>query len=195
MSASIRAGHVMKVGLVTCCAVGLTAEVGLARQSEVDRQACPLPHVRSAGGDRRVVALLREAPRRSATLAALTAALDQADVVVWVDLQDSLPNRSGRLTLISAAHGYRYLALSLDARNLGDDRIGWLGHELTHALEVARAPEVQDASSMRRFFSRIACTKGPDGDFETSAAVDAGHVIRAEVSRTASTWRESGRRR
>jgi hypothetical protein len=196
MDAGTWMGHLVGAGLVACWGTGTFAQDVAVRPAGIDAPAPPAPHVRPArGDDRRVLALLREAPLRSPTLAGLVAALDETDVVVLVDIQDSLPNRSGRLTLISATRVYRYLALSVDGRNLGDDQIGWLGHELMHALEAARAPEVQDAASMRRFFSRIACTRDSDGGFETTAAVDAGHAVRAEVTRTRSTWSESGRRR
>jgi hypothetical protein len=78
---------------------------------------------------------------------------------------------------------------------MGDDRIAWLGHELTHALEVSGAPDVQDTASMRRFFARIACTGNADAGFETTAAINAGHAVRAEVWRTTSAQRDPGRRR
>ena len=138
--------------------------------------------------------MLQEAPLRSPTVARLLAAIEQSDVLVWVELQEPIPNRSGQLTMVSASHGYRYLLLSLDSRTRGDERIGWLGHELMHALEVAGAPDVQDAASMRRFFARIACTGSADGGFETTAAIEADHTVRADVWRTASDQREAGRR-
>jgi hypothetical protein len=140
--------------------------------------------------DRRVAALLQEAPLRSPTVARLLAAIERSDVVVRVELREPIPNRSGQLTMVSAGHGYRFLLVSLDSRNMGDERIGWLGHELMHALEVAGAPDVQDADSMRRFFARIASTGNAGAGFETTAAIDAGHAVRAEVWRTASGGRQ-----
>jgi hypothetical protein len=140
--------------------------------------------------DRRVAALLQEAPLRSQTVDKLLAAIERSDVLVWVELREPLPNRSGQLTMVSAGHGYRYLLVSLDSRNMGDERIGWLGHELMHALEVAGAPDVQDAASLRRFFARIACTGDSDRGFETTAAIDAGHAVRADVWRTAPGGRQ-----
>jgi hypothetical protein len=143
--------------------------------------------------DRRVAALLQDAPLRSPTVAGLLASIERSDVLVSVELREPLPNRSGQLTMVSASHGYRYLLVSLDSRNRGDEWIGWLGHELMHALEVAGAPDVQDAGSMRRFFARIACTGSADAGFETTAAIEAGHTVRAEVWRTASGQREARR--
>jgi hypothetical protein len=171
----------------------VAARAGQSSGGAEDRPATS--HVRPLRRDRRVEALLREAPERSQTVARLLAVLERSDVVVWVELREPIPNRSGQLTMISANHGYRYLAASLDSRNVGDDLVAWLGHELMHAVEVAGAPDVQDAGSMKRFFARIACSTDAAGGFETTAAVDAGRAVRAEVWHAASVRSEPVRRR
>ena len=174
---------------------GAADPVGAGQGVVADAPTQATTHVRPLRrDDRRVAALLQEAPLRSPTLARLLAAIEQSDVLVWVELQEPIPNRSGQLTMISASHGYRYLLVSLDSRNMGDQRIAWLGHELMHALEVAGAAEVQDAGSMRRFFARIACAGSAGVGFETTAAIEAGDTVRTEVWRTASGQREAGRR-
>jgi hypothetical protein len=217
MDARARRGRALRLGVIAFWVAGLATSGGAAtgsdqlpagppaervaagdivRCGEGDPQSLAVPHVRPARvGQRRVEALLREAPRRSATVASLLEAIQRSDVVVWVDLREPLANRSGRLTLISANHGYRYLALVLDSRNLGDELIGWLGHELMHVVEVARVPDVRDAATMRQLFSRIACWEEPGrGGFETAAAISTRQIVRAEVAQTPSSWRESERR-
>jgi hypothetical protein len=56
-----------------------------------------------------------------------------------------------------------------------------LGHELSHALEIARAPWVRDAATFRTFYERIGYAIS-ETSFETAAARDVERQVRAELS-------------
>jgi len=50
--------------------------------------------------------------------------------------------------------------------------LGWLGHELQHAVEVASAPDVREDGSLERFYRRIGNPQPAQAPtFETSDSV------------------------
>ncbi len=127
--------------------------------------------------------LLQEAERRSSTIRRLVAALEQTDVVIYIELAPSVPNRSGRLTFVAANRSFRMFRISLDMRNPVDDQIKWLGHELAHALEVGLAPDVRSESTMKGLYARIGRRVDGGPDFETAGAEQTGRLVKAEISR------------
>jgi hypothetical protein len=58
--------------------------------------------------------------------------------------------------------------------------MGSIGHELQHAAEVLADPSITDNRKLFFFFHRQG-PGGEDGRFETSAAIQAGIDIRAEL--------------
>jgi hypothetical protein len=68
------------------------------------------------------------------------------------------------------------------ATNRRDDAVGWLGHELQHALEVAAAADVTNEAGLERLYRRIGRLQVHQvSRFETDAAVRAGEQVLAEV--------------
>ncbi|MBE3099802.1 MAG: hypothetical protein IMZ44_22015, partial [Planctomycetes bacterium] len=127
--------------------------------------------------------LVQEAARRSPTVRTMLAALDQTDLIVYVELAPSVPNRSGCLTFLTARGGVRMLRISIDMRNIVDDQIKWLGHEMAHALEVSQAPEVRDGASLAALFARIGRRVNANGsDYESAGAEEAGRQVKAELA-------------
>jgi hypothetical protein len=126
--------------------------------------------------------LLREAERRSSTIRRLVGALNRTDIVVYIELAPSVPNRSGRLTFIAANRAFRMFRISLDMRNHVDDQIKWLGHELAHALEVGLAPDVRSESSMKKLYARVGRRVDGGPDYETAGAEETGRLVKAEIS-------------
>jgi hypothetical protein len=76
----------------------------------------------------------------------------------------------------------RYLKIEASATNRRGDAIGWLGHELQHAIEVAAAGDVTNEAGLERLYRRIGHPQVHQASrFETDAAVRAGQQVLAEV--------------
>lgn len=124
---------------------------------------------------------------QSATLRALVAHLDEADVIVYLRIVDSLPRETcGRTRLVGASSGWRYLSIDLSDRLSGVDLLSILGHELQHAVEIADAG-VLDQPSLVDLYERISATQGVNGLvagrwFETAAAIAIGRRVRSELA-------------
>lgn len=103
--------------------------------------------------DDKAAALLRAGIGRSATFRQLVDAVEHSDLVLYVEARQlTLP---AQLQFVSATPGGRYLRVSVRVLGLDDDLVPWLAHELWHAVEIARAPEVRDRPSLLRFYEKI----------------------------------------
>ena len=76
----------------------------------------------------------------------------------------------------------RILVVKVDIRHADGELMGLIGHELRHAIEILGDPSVVDATSMYFLYQRIG-RLGTYTASETEAAVQAGHAVRAEVSK------------
>jgi len=142
----------------------------------------PLVRVRPVRqGPHEAASLFDEAVRRSPTIRRLVAAIEHTDVIVYIE---RVPLRRGRgqLTLMGAGHGSRWLKISLDVRNEGDGGIAWLGHELAHALEVARARQVQSQTSLKMLYMSIGRKSIDEEVYETDGAEATGRLVALELS-------------
>jgi hypothetical protein len=134
----------------------------------------------------RVTTALFAGARRSATFASLVTALDGSDVIAYIELAHDLPAMvEGRLLLATTTVGHRYVRIQIRATQSPDEIIAIIGHELQHAVEIARAPGVQDDASMRRHYERAGAGRSTERGFETQAAQDAGRRVRGELRRNA----------
>jgi hypothetical protein len=149
--------------------------------------AASTPHIRVT--DPRLRELIADASARSTTLRELLAALEASDVIIYVRFDRSLPQGSaGRVVLMAAAGGFRYLHVGI-SHDLSDEaQAAMLGHELRHAVEIAGASEVVDNPTMRHLYQRIGFLIGVPGSdrYDTTAAIDAGHVVGRELHDAAS---------
>jgi hypothetical protein len=140
------------------------------------------PHVRSEAPELR--ALVREGVERSATLARLVDRLQASDVVAYVEYGYSMAHdEDGSVSFLSAAGGRRYLRVLIRWDLLRKQQLAILGHELRHALEIAEALQVVDASSLATLYRRIGkeVARHPHRCFDTDAAVEAGRQVMREV--------------
>jgi hypothetical protein len=144
----------------------------------------PLERVRST--QPRIMMVLAEGAARSPLFRQLIDRLNATDVIVYVEPSNDLPQRlAGRTTLLSSCHHVRYIRVQVRAEVPFDQLIPLLGHELQHALEIARRPDVRDQESMRTLYAEIgrAASHATDA-YETAAArlIEAG--IRRDVVAT-----------
>lgn len=169
-------------GVVLClCGVPTMTLDATPAAGRQEAQA-PLLRVRPVrDGPHEAASLFDEAVRRSPTIRTLVTAIEQTDIIVYIE-RVQLHHRAGQLTLMGASHGFRWLRISLDVRSEGDGRIEWLGHELAHALEVAQARRVQSQASLKMLYMSIG-RKSFDGHaFETDGAEATGRLVALELS-------------
>lgn len=142
--------------------------------------------------DAQVRALLIEGCRQSPTLRRLARDIGVTDGVVYVTL-GACPIRALRgclLHTIQDTGNARYLWIRL--QNVGvdpADMVAVLAHELQHALEVLERPDVRSPrdliDSYRSHDSRAfsdSALGSPYRMYETSAAIDAGRAVLAELA-------------
>lgn len=142
--------------------------------------AAAAPHVR--GESDRATALLRDGATRSATIRTFVAELEASDVFVLLDIDIHRGVLRGRTTLLNATAAGRYLHVIVSFQVDPDRQVEMLAHELQHCLEIARAPQVRDATTLRTYMARIGLRLGSD-DFETGAARAIEFVVGRELSK------------
>jgi hypothetical protein len=142
----------------------------------------PDSHVRAT--EPVIRALLQTGLSRSATFQRLVDALNQADVIVYVDPLRTREMLGGYLSHdVISAGGYRYLHIAINVRG-GDVRvIALLAHELQHAIEVAEDPDAGDARHVDALFRRLASKAGCTiaSCSETAAAIKVQNLVDSEL--------------
>jgi hypothetical protein len=141
-------------------------------------------HVR--GTERQTEALIARGLERSPTFRALVAALDESDVIVYVEARVVRRGLGGYLVhRVTAREGYRYVRLVVNAEGSAARLIGVMAHELQHALEIAGAAGVQHSDDVEPLFQRIGFRAPgcPRACYETEEAIDVGLRVHAEVGR------------
>jgi hypothetical protein len=125
-----------------------------------------------------------DATRSSPTVGAMIAAIEQTDIIVYVDVQTSPLSWRGGTQFIGASLSSRFVQVTINLSLPPADRAEVLGHELQHVLEIARAPAVRDAAGMKRLFGNIGWGHGDE--FETAAARDVEETVHREIVQRAS---------
>jgi hypothetical protein len=120
----------------------------------------------------------------SGTFRALVEELGASDLIVYVSMR-RLGSRDlrGRLEFLGATATDRIVramfAFPLDRQA----RITTLGHELRHAIEVARAPEIRSARAFDTYFRTHGHSTGLESAYDTDAAHETEIRIREELTR------------
>lgn len=160
-----------------------------AAAQEPQDQSLSAPHVRPVNGLR---SLVEEAARRSPEVRTLLDRLEDTDVIVYIrgrNFED--PELDGRVALLAVTNLQRYLVIEISSLKTTIVQMATLGHELYHALEIAREPSIVDIRSLAAHYRRIGEQQGDAIGrltFETEAAFEAGRRTRREllVNRTRS---------
>jgi hypothetical protein len=151
--------------------------------SPVAVSADPARQVR--GTEPRIAALIEAGIARSAAFRSLVAALDQSDVIVYIEPRNLPPKLGGYLIQrVFAREPYRYLRLVVNIGGSEPRLIGVIAHELQHALEIAAARDVRRTEEVEPLFKRIGFRgQCPRVCYETIEAIDAGLRVRNELAR------------
>jgi hypothetical protein len=126
--------------------------------------------------------LLEDGISRSGTLAAIVAALNVSDVVVWVEPRIRMPSRvqgflAHRVTAMGDRRGLRII---VSAALSGDQLLSVIAHELQHALEVAEVATIRSDDALRSFFTSIS-TRCNAGRCDTDKAIRVQEVVYREL--------------
>jgi len=125
--------------------------------------------------------MIAEAQVRSATFKRLIESIEATDGIVYVEEGDCRHSvRACLLPLVTAAGGFRFLRVIVDARLEDWQVMSDIGHELQHALEVLSDTQARTDSSL--FYLMLQGTSGNSADIrETGDAVKTGELVRKEV--------------
>lgn len=126
-------------------------------------------------------ALLRNGIERSPTFRQLVDEIRRSDVVVYVDLDPFDTRRlDGVLAFVGISRDTRFLRVWLRPARSDTDLIVSLGHELQHAVEVARAGRVVSRASFDALYRDVGepCNSGR---YETRAAREIAERVRADL--------------
>lgn len=125
--------------------------------------------------------LLAEGFAKSPTFRRLVTRLQRSDVIVYIRVRTDMPSAiGGSLRFVASSATDRFLMVSLNAENSGGMLIALLGHELQHAVEVADAPDVRSTVGLAALYRSTGVRMAVDA-WDSKAAQQAGHVVRAEV--------------
>jgi hypothetical protein len=147
----------MRLFQVALLVVGALALPGGSRSLAQDVDPVPVPgsarsHLRIHNV--RIDEALQYALQRSPSFAQLVTALEGWDRVIYIE-EGRCPHRELRSCLnLMAGHGTTFV-IHLDPRQPMHCVVAELAHELYHALEIAREPDVVDAGSVGRLYERI----------------------------------------
>lgn len=139
----------------------------------------PLPHVRPL--DPLAVTLVAAGTQGSSTFAALLDTLDHASGLVVYVATTPVPDRRGSIVFVSRAAGVTYLLIRVCTRQIDQDRVAVLAHELTHAVEISTAtPPVASDRELQRLYTCIGIDRS-GGRLESNAAVRAERAVHREI--------------
>ena len=132
---------------------------------------------------------LREALRRglteSPTFCAIAEELARSNLIIYLESDTILPHGlDGMLRFVTTAGGFRYVRVSIRPRLASNVLVSMIAHELRHAVEIARAPEVVDEAGMARLYRRIGFSCEKPVRFDTLAAIRVGTQVLRELRRS-----------
>jgi hypothetical protein len=137
----------------------------------------------------RIAEVFRYAMKKSPAFDDLVQTLELQDRIVYIEQGRCLrrPVTSCLLRLMSTPGG-KYIQVRVDTREPIKLVVARLAHELYHASEIAREPNVVDDTSLQALFERIgfqnkSCSP-PDHCWETRAAVAFEALVTRELDGT-----------
>jgi hypothetical protein len=114
---------------------------------------------------------------RSSTCRRLIDTIEDSTTIAYANTGWCRSSRpSSCLHFLSTAAGHRFLRITLDPALRGDTLIEMFAHELQHAVEIVRAPDVRDMDTLRALYQAIGYPRGSAGNRDEWETNDARHV-------------------
>jgi hypothetical protein len=171
--------------LVSCAAATLVLLVPRATLA-ADQSGVSFTNLRMS--DAEIKSAISACYIRSLTCHQLIDEIESSSTVVYLTPGQCAVIRGGScLRFITASSSARYLHVILDRDLTGGQLLKTAAHELQHAVEVVRAPQVVDRASFRRLYERIGVFiygSATREDFETEEAQRIASVVSKEVKRS-----------
>jgi hypothetical protein len=145
--------------------------------------------VRIKPADAEMRRLVLDGHAGSPTFRRLMAEIHETNVVVVI--QFGLCARGRIRSCVSHVEGdsrQRHIRIKVNTRTTDDRLIATIAHELHHALEIAREPDVTSSELTLALYRRIGmgrCREGLDEKCETEAALQIEHRVNDELARVA----------
>jgi hypothetical protein len=133
----------------------------------------------------RIDEALQYAIRRAPSFARLVTALEALDRVVYIEAGRCAHREVRSCLNLMTGHEATTLVIHLDPRQEMRCVVAQLAHELYHALEIAREPDVVDVAAIERLYERIgerSCSDPTLQCHETRAALAFEALVGREVS-------------
>jgi hypothetical protein len=112
------------------------------------------PHVRVL--DPVLKGLLERGAAQSPTLRDLVEEVEATPILVFVECSLRMPTGvSGRMNFVTSVNGVRFIRIAIDCTLTDKWQIMLLAHEIQHALEIGRRPDVEDVEAMELLFEEI----------------------------------------
>jgi hypothetical protein len=151
-----------------------------------DGQPPPFRNLRSS--DVTIHAAISTCYDQSPTCHRLIDEIESSSTVVYLASGQCLPGRGGScLRFVTASPYARYLQVIIDHTLNGRSLLAVTAHELQHAVEVVRDPQVIDRSSFLRLYERIGFFlygSGRRDQWETDEAQRIASVVSTEVEKS-----------
>lgn len=178
------ANRVRKVAMAAAMAGGLLAS-GSGAAADVTPGVGTDPHAHVRPTTPALAALIAGAMEGSATFRQIVRTIQDSDTYVYVLEGDCGHGVRACFTGVTTAGARRIMrvTVALDAGRPEWDAMGSIGHELRHTIEAIQDPAVRSTNDQFFLYERIGY-RGTSTSRETTAAVDAGNAVRAEVRRS-----------
>jgi len=147
----------------------------------------PDAHVR--GLSPRVRATITEAATQSKTFRGLVDWINASDGIVYVEEGTCGHGVRACFVTVTTAGPNRILRVKVDTRQADSDLLWLIGHELRHTIEVLSNPTVMSQVDMYFFYGQAGQVQNGGRAFETTAAIEAGLAVRAELRASAAAQR------
>lgn len=151
--------------------------------------AAPTSRLRPASGFE--AGVIAEGVCRSPTVRAMVTTIQVSNVIVYIAMRRFHNHQlAGGLEFIGATTTDRILGIVIGFPLDRIARIAMLGHELQHAVEVARRPEITSRTSFNTFYATHAKPGAAEWTYETDEAYRTELQVRAEVWRSTASCKE-----
>ena len=122
---------------------------------------------------------------QSPTFRTLVERVEAGSILVFVEGDIRMPERIGaQLTFVTSVNDVRYVRVDINVTLAPRRQIALLAHELQHALEIAKRPEITDVEAMESFFEDIGFQSFEDGrhrSYETDPALEVQEAVEQEL--------------
>lgn len=159
----------------------------LCHDAQAADEAPNLRFTRVKGVGNEMRQLIREADARSPTVRALVDEIGRSNAIVLVEFGFCHGGRVRSCVMhVAGDQRQRHIRVMVSTRTTNDRLLATIAHELQHAVEIVREPDVTDAKRALALYRRIGtrdCQNGTTDACETDAALAIERTVLDELDR------------